>query len=157
MSVPEFKRDIEELPVITKGRAFVARTVRLCGNEKHLYRGVCKKMQDCFSIGTFVFLNVPSSLVSADTDISAPFRKAHSSSFNGNEFYTPSVCGLLGKRNKPTVIWGIPSVVVNSVDAQPFPIAMFVSPFVKGRSLSHSLQMVIPLPPYRSNLILFLL
>lgn len=35
MSVPEFKRDIEELPVITKGRAFVARTVRLCGNEKH--------------------------------------------------------------------------------------------------------------------------
>ena len=35
MSVPELKRDIEELTVITKGRAFVARTVRICGNEKH--------------------------------------------------------------------------------------------------------------------------
>lgn len=35
VSVPEFKRDIEQLPVITKGRAFVARTVRICGNEKY--------------------------------------------------------------------------------------------------------------------------
>lgn len=35
MSVPEGKRDIEELTVITKGRAFVARTIRICGNEKH--------------------------------------------------------------------------------------------------------------------------
>ena len=35
MSVPEGKRDIEELTVITKGRSFVARTIRICGNEKH--------------------------------------------------------------------------------------------------------------------------
>ena len=35
MSVPEGKRNVETLTVITKGRAFVARTIRICGNEKH--------------------------------------------------------------------------------------------------------------------------
>ena len=35
MSVPEGKRNVETLTVITKGRSFVARTIKVCGNEKH--------------------------------------------------------------------------------------------------------------------------
>ena len=35
MSVPLLKRSNEELTVITKGRAFVARTIKVCGNEKY--------------------------------------------------------------------------------------------------------------------------
>lgn len=45
MSVPELKRDIEELPVITKGRAFLARTVKVCANEKNF----AKRDRWCFT------------------------------------------------------------------------------------------------------------